>query len=538
MTRYFSIVFLLTVLLALAPSALFSQEPVKNNTLGIISVPLANVHDRPAPKSVLVTQVLLADEVRILEKQDYRYRIAIPGQDNREGWIQQEAVYIPKDKGRSYLNPDRAWVVIAVPKTEALILDRTGDHKVALYAGTRLPVLEKKTSTFKVQFPDRSVAIVDAADAVPVRPADPLLNDASPEDVARTAKLFLGVRHLTGGITAQGMDTRGLIHIIYRIYGYPLTTERTALKARSERVSKKDVQAGDILFFNGESEGLSVGNGKFLHAARKSSIQYGGMYEKRFANSLQYGVRVIGADSTQGKTPAQMSAEDVLLAQARAARLPLGKRISYWAGRFVGTPYDPDPLGLYVRTKRIVADEKVDCMYHTFRSVELAQTQSPADAVNKALALRFVTQGKVADGLITNYDERFEYGEDMVFSGKWGRNMTGDLGTTKAIPGSRGKEQVEILTKAVLLTRGLQKKLEDGDIIYWVKDPKKRSASEEIVAHLSIVHIKGGKPYLIHAAGSKDHNGTPGGGVVKELPFETYVQGMRFIGAFVTRFEQ
>ena len=87
------------------------------------------------------------------------------------------------------------------------------------------------------------------------------------------------------------------------------------------------------------------------------------------------------------------------------------------------------------------------------------------------------------------------------------------------------------------MTRGLQKNLQDGDIVYWVKDPKKRVV-EEIVAHLSIVHIKGGKPYLIHAAGDKDRAGRPGGGVVKEVPFAEYVRNMRFIGAFVTRFEQ
>ena len=98
----------------LSPAASFSQEPVKNNVLGIISVPLANVHEEPLSKSRLVTQVLMADEVRILEKQDYRYRISLPAQDNREGWIQQEAVYIPKDKGRHYLNTERSWIVITV----------------------------------------------------------------------------------------------------------------------------------------------------------------------------------------------------------------------------------------------------------------------------------------------------------------------------------------------------------------------------------------------------------------------------------------
>jgi hypothetical protein len=218
-------------------------------------------------------------------------------------------------------------------------------------------------------------------------------------------------------------------------------------------------------------------------------------------------------------------------------QLPLGKRIAYWAGRFVGTPYDTDPLGLYVRTNRIVADEKVDCMYHTFRSVELAQSGTPGEAVDRALDLRFISRGKLAAGLVTNYDERFEYGEDMVTSGKWGKNITAELGAAKTIPGSRGKDAVDILPKDALLSRALQKKLEDGDIVYWVKDPKKRVVGE-IVAHLSIVHVKSGTPYLIHASGSKNQWSTPNGGVVKEVPFAEYVKNTKFIGAFVTRFEQ
>jgi hypothetical protein len=234
-----------------------------------------------------------------------------------------------------------------------------------------------------------------------------------------------------------------------------------------------------------------------------------------------------------------MMADEILLAQIRTAELPLGKRIVYWAARFIGTPYDPDPLGLYVRTNRIVADEKVDCMYHTFRSVELAQSETPGQAIEKALSLRFLTRGQLVDGIVQNYNERFQYGEDMVSSGKWGKNITADLGETQKIPGSRGQNEVDILPKSSLLTKAMQTKLQDGDIIYWVKDPKKRVV-EEIVAHLSIVRVKGNKPYVIHAAGSKNNKkwNTANGGKVKEVPFADYVRDMRFIGAFVTRFEQ
>jgi cell wall-associated NlpC family hydrolase len=521
----------------LLPVIGFGQEPSKGE-LGIVSAPLANVHEQPASKSRLETQVLMGDEVLILEKQDNRYRVTIPSQENREGWIQQEAVHIPKDKGRSYLKASRQWIVITTLKAEAMILDKTGDHKVSLYAGTRLPVLQTTEKGHKVQFPDNSVAIIDVAEAMPVKSTDPVINDTKPEEIAKTARQFLNVRHLAGGISAQGMDVSGLIYIVYRIHGIPLSTDRASFKGKAERVSKKDLEPGDILVFYGEGLGLYLGNGRFIQVPKKKAAQVAGVYDRRIVNSLQYGLRIIGFGRPDDeKNTAAMTADEIRIAQARLARLPLNKRIASWAGRFIGTPYDTDPLGLYVSTNRIVADEKVDCMYLTFRSVELAQTSTPDEAIDRALSLRFITQGKITDGHVTNYDQRFQYGEDMVMSSKWGKNITADLGATRQIAGSRGKDTVDILPKNVLATRALQKKLQDGDIIYWVKDPKKRVV-EEIVAHLSIVHIKSGKPYLIHAAGDKDREGRPGGGAVKEVPFSDYVRNMRFIGAFVTRFEQ
>ena len=89
----------------------------------------------------------------------------------------------------------------------------------------------------------------------------------------------------------------------------------------------------------------------------------------------------------------------------------------------------------------------------------------------------------------------------------------------------------------MLASRKAQKQLQDGDIIFWVKDPKKRVV-EEIVAHLPFVRVKDGKAHLILAAGTKDSAAKPGGGAVKEVLMKDYVRDTKFIGAFVTRFEQ
>ena len=531
----------LIIILLLAAATLtgvaVAQEPPANGSLGLISVPLANVREEPLPKARIVTQVLLADEVRILEKQEYRYRIAIPGQGDREGWIQQEAVQVPRDKGRSYHKADRQWVVITAPKTFALILDKLGNHNVSLYAGTRLPVQERTADGYKVQFPDRTVAVIAGADAEPVRPRNPVLGEVTPAEIVKTARKFQGAQYLAGGITVQGMDSRGLIYTVYRIHGIDLDTDHDALKTKAVKVQKKDLLPGDVLVFSGEGLGLYLYNGQFLHAARKSTVQLGGIHDRRFANSFLHGFRVATPDPDQKKRPSEMAADEIMTAQTLAEELPLGRRIVYWAGRFIGTPYDTDPLGLYVRTNRIVADEKADCMYLTFRAVELARSQTPGQAVEQALSLRFITGGKLTDGLVQNYGDRFEYGEDMVFSGKWGRNITDELGASATVKGSRGRDQVVIVPKPALASRKVQKQLQDGDILFWVKDPKKRVV-EEIVAHLSFVQVKDGKAYLIHASGTKDSAAKPGGGAVKEVLMSDYVRDTKFIGAFVTRFEQ
>ncbi len=528
------------LLIGFLPAAFAAQgPPATGQTPGVVSFPIANVHEEPELRAQIVTQVLLGDEVRILKKRDYWLRISIAAQGAREGWIQQEAVQVLREsKGASAPRAERQRIVISVPKTPALILDRLGNHNTSLYGGTRLPVLAQSAEGYRVQFPDRTVAIIPLTDAAPVKPFSPLFSDIGPADIAQTARKFLGVRYLAGGITAQGMDSRGLIHVVYRIHGIDLDPEYDALKAHAVKVPKKELQPGDILVFSGEGMGLLLTNGQFLRGDRRAGIQLGGIHDRRYANSLLFGLRILGEDPEQKKRPSEMTADEIMVAQTQLMGAPLGRRIVAWASRFVGTPYDTDPLGLYVRTNRIVADERADCMYLTFRTVELARSTTPGDAVEQALDLRFRTKGVLADGLVTNYGDRFEYGEDMVFSGKWGRNITDELGGTTTVPGSRGHDTVVILPKASLASKKLQKQLQDGDIIYWVKDPKKRSAAMEIVAHLSFVRLKDGKIFLIHAGGTKDSDTRPGKGQVKEVPLADYLRETKFIGAFVTRLGQ
>ena len=201
----------------------------------------------------------------------------------------------------------------------------------------------------------------------------------------------------------------------------------------------------------------------------------------------------------------------------------------------MGVPYDTDPLGEYVTKATIVSDERMDCMYLTFRAVELALSHTPEEAIQVALERRFHSKGILKNGHVINYDDRFEYGEDMIESGKWGEEMTSSVGNTMKIKGSRGKDFVEVLSSGALM-QGM-KSLKSGDLVFFAKKPEKREVGE-IIGHMGIIEVRdvqgnqrSKSVFLIHASGTKGKDGA-----VKRVLLREYLSKMPFIGVKITRF--
>lgn len=218
-------------------------------------------------------------------------------------------------------------------------------------------------------------------------------------------------------------------------------------------------------------------------------------------------------------------------------KMSMGERIAFWANSFIDTPYDTDPLGIYVRQNRIIVDETADCMYLVFRCVELALANSPEDSEIWGLKLRFFKGGLLdEEGFVTNYDERFQYGRMMIDSGRWGREITPELGEILFAPGTKQAGPDLAYIPSLSIAQGKIEGLKPGDIIYFVKDPQKRVVGE-IIGHMGIIDIKEGIIMLIHASGSKKSTKSEGGGQVKILPLAEYMKNTGFIGASFTRMD-
>jgi hypothetical protein len=228
--------------------------------------------------------------------------------------------------------------------------------------------------------------------------------------------------------------------------------------------------------------------------------------------------------------------EEIQKSQTHLKGQPVGERIVFWAKKFIGVPYDVDPLGEYVSKATIVSDERMDCMYLTFRAVELALSHTPEEAIQVALERRFHSKGILKEGHVVNYDDRFQYGEDMIESGKWGKEITSSVGRTMKIKGARGRDAVEVLSSDALMrgTGGLK----SGDLVFFAKKPEKREVGE-IIGHMGIVEVTEAEGsqrhkgvFLIHASGTKGK-----GGAVKRVLLKEYLPKMPFIGVKITRFQ-
>jgi hypothetical protein len=224
--------------------------------------------------------------------------------------------------------------------------------------------------------------------------------------------------------------------------------------------------------------------------------------------------------------------EEMAEMQSIIRNRPVGERIVFWAEKFIGTPYDKDPQGDYVTKKTIIADERVDCMYLVFRSVELAISNNPEETITAALDKRFHTRGILVNGLVANYEDRFEYGEDMIDSGKWGTEITAALGKTTPIKDDRNDVSLGILSTGEL--KKALGQLQSGDLIFFIKNPAKR-VRDEFVGHMGIIKLENAPKdvQLLHAGGTKAK-----GGLVNKVLLTDYLKTTPYIGARITRLNE
>lgn len=138
-------------------------------------------------------------------------------------------------------------------------------------------------------------------------------------DLVVNAMGFLGVPYRRGGSTVEtGFDCSGFVRAMYeQTVGLVLPRKAEQQAAATEKIDKKDLAPGDLVFFNTMRRtfshvGIYIGDGKFIHSPKPGA-------EVRVENMAEsyWSRRFDGARRVTDEPQAQASA-----AQAAARRKP------------------------------------------------------------------------------------------------------------------------------------------------------------------------------------------------------------------------
>lgn len=111
---------------------------------------------------------------------------------------------------------------------------------------------------------------------------------------------WISVPYRAGGTTKSGVDCSGLTVNIYKsVYRYSLPRSSAEQYNVSERVSKRHLQEGDLVFFSTDGRrkrvshvGIYLKGGRFIHSSTGSGVIVSNLSERYYTNNWISGGRI------------------------------------------------------------------------------------------------------------------------------------------------------------------------------------------------------------------------------------------------------
>lgn len=119
----------------------------------------------------------------------------------------------------------------------------------------------------------------------------PVKQQEAASNVIDYAKQFIGTRYVYGGRSPSGFDCSGFTGYVYDKFGVSLPRTSSSQYSATTRVSRDNLQPGDLVFFSNGGRGVGhvgiyVGNNSFIHSPSAGKTvcidSMSGYYEKNY----------------------------------------------------------------------------------------------------------------------------------------------------------------------------------------------------------------------------------------------------------------
>lgn len=215
------------------------------------------------------TEALLGDRVVVVRLRPHWAKVVVPSQPSPKdargypGWVprRQLTASAPSVTGELATVTSRtAWL-----RTD----DASATRTTEISFGTDLPYLGRVARFAQVATPTGLVRRIPLGRVV-VHTRDTAAIAPSRASLVGTAKSFLGLQYLWGGLSGFGLDCSGLTWLDHRVHGIRIPRDALPQSQDGRRVTTR--QPGDLLFYarNGLVHHVSmyVGDGQMIHAPR------------------------------------------------------------------------------------------------------------------------------------------------------------------------------------------------------------------------------------------------------------------------------
>ena len=124
---------------------------------------------------------------------------------------------------------------------------------------------------------------------------------ATPDEIIKTARQYLGVPHCMGGTTMKCIDCSGLLVAVFASYGIQLP-HNSEEQARDGKVitGMENLKPGDLVFFIRSyntshfitHSGIYIGDNKFIHTSSRDGVTITSLNDPWWNERYLFGTRI------------------------------------------------------------------------------------------------------------------------------------------------------------------------------------------------------------------------------------------------------